>query len=86
MDAYTKVVLTIIAIALSVIAARGAWIADAQAGMFTQGPTVGDFIAVNDIKDPTQQKEARRKLYHSIPLVRVSGGQVGVSGTVDIDR
>ena len=86
MDRYTKFILTVITIALSIIAIRLSEIPKANANVFSQGPTLGDIIALREIKDPIKLKEARTRLLHRIPLVRFQGGQVNVSGSVEIDN
>ena len=69
MDNYSKVILTIIAVALCAIAFK----------IFSNNnPTFGDYIALREIKDYEQRKEARLKLIKSLPLVRVQGGNVDV--------
>ena len=76
MDRYTKFILTIIAVALSVIAIRISEPHDANASVFATGPTFGDLRALQDIKDPDERKEAFQRLLRNIPLVWVQGGQV----------
>jgi hypothetical protein len=80
MDKISKAILAAIALALCIIAFKlpnpgGA-------------PTFGDFIALRDIKDPEQRKEAQLRLMTNLPLVRVQGGQIDadVSGNVSIDN
>jgi len=85
MDRYTKFILTVIAISLSAIALILFELPQAQAGVFSQGPTRGDFIALRGITDPALRKAARDRLFSSIPLVWVQGGDVDVSGSVEID-
>jgi hypothetical protein len=84
MDTYTKVVLTVIAIALCAIAIK---LFNPRLGS-SCSPTFGDFMALREIKDPNQRKETRLRLIKSLPLVRVEGGQVDadVSGSVTIDN
>jgi hypothetical protein len=79
MDRYTKGVLTIIALALIVIAGRL---------VHTRNPTYGDVLALREIKDNPARKEAYLKLLHKLPLVTVSGGQLNaeVTGSVELER
>ena len=72
MDNYSKAILTIIAVALCAIAFN-LFSCD---NSFSTTPTFGDFIALREIKNPEQHKEARLKLIKSLPLVRVQGGYV----------
>lgn len=72
MDNYSKAILTIIAVALCAIAFN----LFTRDNSFSTTPTFGDFIALREIKDPEQRKEAGLKLIKSLPLVRVQGGHV----------
>jgi hypothetical protein len=72
MDNYSKTILTIIAVALCAIAFN----LFSRDSSFSTTPTFGDLIALREIKDPKQRKEARLKLRKSLPLVRVQGGYV----------
>ena len=84
MDNISKAILTVIAVALCVIAFK----VHNLGGSFAGVPTFGDFIALKDIKDPEQRKETHLRLIKRIPLVRVQGGQIDadVSGHVSIDN
>jgi len=88
MDTYTKVILTVIAIALCAIALKLFNPRFGSSGSPAKSPTFGDFMALREIKDPKQRKETRLRLIKSLPLVRVEGGQVDadVSGSVTIDN
>jgi len=81
MDKYTKTVLTIIAVSLTLIVVKLWEPREATAGVFSGGPTVGDLMALRDIKEPAKLQEAKDRLYRSIPLVRVQGGQI----SADVD-
>ena len=70
MDLYTKAVLTVIAGALVVIGLRLGEPTPAQAGLFDDAPTVGDFRRLRDIKDENEKKLARRALTDRIPIVK----------------
>lgn len=73
MDRYTKGVLTIIAVALSLIAVKMWEPREAHSGVFATAPTIGDLRNTKD-------KEARLRLINNIPLVRMFG-----TVSVDID-
>ncbi|PIW29815.1 MAG: hypothetical protein COW30_03925 [Rhodospirillales bacterium CG15_BIG_FIL_POST_REV_8_21_14_020_66_15] len=73
MDTYTKVVLTITAAALVVLAGRGLAPQTAEAGIFQGGPTFGDFRRLGEIKDKSQRDEALRDLIYRLPMVRIHG-------------
>jgi len=73
MDRFSKVLLTIIAASLVLIAAKLWEPREAHAqGFLSSAPTIGDF------QDATTT-EQKRKLVRRIPLVRVQGGHVGVN-------
>jgi hypothetical protein len=76
MDLYTKSILTIIAIAVSAIAIKLFMLQ-----MPPPPPTFGDFAALR-FKGQT----AAAEFFNRIPLVRIQGGNVDVSGNVSIDR
>ncbi|RIZ70629.1 MAG: hypothetical protein D0528_01050 [Methylococcales bacterium] len=76
MDSYSKLVFTVIAVSLAIIAAKMLEPKAAYAGPFSAGPTIGDFIDLREIHDPVKLSEARSKLMRGIPLVRVQGGQI----------
>ena len=82
MDAISKGILSVIAVALCAIAFK---LYSPNAVSFVGAPTRGDFQALKDITDPEQRREAHLRLVKSIPLVRVEGGQIDVSGSVSID-
>lgn len=73
MDRYTKGVLTVIAVALSLIAIKMWEPREAYSAVFASTPTVGDLRNTKD-------KEARMRLINNIPLVRMFG-----TVSVDID-
>ncbi len=84
MDNISKAILTFIAVVLCAIAFKLYF----PGSSFSGTPTLGDFFALREIKDPEQQKEKRLNLMKSIPLVRVQGGQISadVSGSVSLDN
>ena len=84
MDKISKAIFVVIALALCAIAFRLYF----PVGSFYGAPTLGDFAAMSEIKDPVQQEKKRSNLIKSIPLVRVEGGQINadVSGNVSVDN
>lgn len=82
MDTISKVILSVIAIALCAIAFKLYYPGSSVSGL----PTRGDFFALKDIQDPEKRREKHMNLMKSIPLVRVEGGTIDaeVSGTVSI--
>lgn len=72
MDRYTKVLLTIIAASLVLIAAKLWEPREALAqGFLSSAPTIGDF-------QDAYSADEKRKLIRRIPLVRVQGGSISV--------
>lgn len=84
MDTTSKVIFSVIAVALCAITFK----LFSPGGSFVGAPTRGDFLALKDITDPEQRQEVRLRLMKSIPLVRVEGGQIdaNVTGSVSIDN
>ena len=84
MDKISKAILTVIAVALCAIAFKLYF----PSSSFSGTPTLGDFIALREIKDPKQRKEKHLNLMKSLPLVRIQGGNIDaeVSGSVSIDN
>lgn len=66
--------LTIIAAALVSIAVK-LW--------FFAPPTFGDFLALREIPEESRS-EARTELFSRLPMVRARGGDVEVSGSVEV--
>lgn len=79
MDNYSRSVLTVIAIALLAITFR-------IYSPIATVPVYGDLEKVSVINDPELKDKAIRKLFNEIPLVRIQGGNVEVTGEVSIDR
>ncbi len=80
MDRYTKIILTIIAISVSLIAVKM---------YFPQinskaAPTYKDFLDIRHMSGD-ERKEAFTDLLNRLPLVRVHSGDIEVTGTVQID-
>jgi len=80
MDLFSKAALTVIAATLIFISAQAYQIKES---LKIHSPTVAEVQALKEIKDTTKQKEARTNLYGRVPLVRVQGGFVNISGEVD---
>ncbi len=89
MDKYSKVILTIIAVAVSLIAIKMyfPYVLDRDFAHHNL-PDYGDFLRLREIHDSTIRNESRSKLIRRLPLVRIQGGQVDadVTGSVEIDR
>jgi hypothetical protein len=77
-DFYTRAVLTVIAIALVVIAFQL---------IFQSTPTRGDFLSLRNIENQEARVAKLKELKMRIPLVWVEGGEINaeVSGSVTID-
>jgi len=76
MDKFSKVVFTIIAVSLMLIAVKLWESRDTQAGFLGNGPTLGDLRAIREIKDTNKRQKAFTKLQARIPLVYVRGGRI----------
>lgn len=70
-----SILLTVIAAALVSISVK-LW--------FFAPPTFGDFLALRDVQSE-KKTEARMAMMRKLPLVRVQGGDIDVSGSVSID-
>ena len=80
MDRYTKAVLTVIAVALTAIAAHMWAPQDAVAAPFgLTATTIGDFMDAGEIKDPKKAEEATQRARRGMLVVRVQGGSVSVN-------
>ncbi len=84
MDTYSKVIFAVIALSLSIIAAKLEGPRDAHAAMLG-GPTFGDLMDLSKIKDSSERSKEHLRIIRSIPLVRVQGGDIDVSGSVDVN-
>jgi hypothetical protein len=72
-----EVLLSIIAIALCAIAIK----------LIFFGPsTRGDMAAIRKIQDAEERKVAIERFMNRMPVVWVRGGDIDVSGSVEIDR
>lgn len=83
MDKYTKCLMTVIAVGVTLIAARLYFPPSASTP-----PTYGDFLDIRHTQDPAARKQSFQMLLNRLPLVRVQGGDIdaNVSGNVQIDR
>lgn len=88
MDTYSKVVLTIIAVALCAIAFNLFIPQLISTRSFAGMPTRGDLSALRDISDGEQRKQALLRLMRNVPLIWVQGGDIDaeVTGTVSVER
>ena len=84
MDTYTKTILTIIAVAASLIALK----LHAPNSKDPRAATLGDFIALRNIEDAQQRRAALANLQARIPVLWIQGGNIdaAVSGNVLTDR
>jgi len=83
MDRYTKLVLTVIAGALVVIALKPLELTSAEASLFSAAsPTWGDWTDAIKSHDRQKVDDVRRRT----PLVHVSDGNIEVTGSVQIER
>ena len=84
MDTYSKAVLTVIAAGVWAIAIK-LFVPDIG-GSITGAPTFGQFMDLQDVQDKIKRDETRGRLLRSVPVVRVHGGFVEVSGSVNVDK
>jgi hypothetical protein len=85
MDTYSKAVLTLIAAGVWAIAIK-LFIPDIG-GSITGAPTFGQFIDLQEeVQDKTKREETRKRLLRNVPVVRVHGGFVDISGSVNADK
>jgi hypothetical protein len=80
MDKYTKVLLTVIAISVSLIAVKMYFPHINSKG----APTYGELLAIRNL-DVESRREAFTDILNRLPLVRVHSGDIEVTGTVQID-
>jgi len=73
MDAYSKMVLTIIAIALVGLNVQTFRSTPAEAGLFDRGPTIGDLEKLENIENDYEREQAENQTILRVPLVRVIG-------------
>ena len=84
MDKYTKTILTVIAAAALMIAAKLYMPPEPT----PTPPVRGDLLAIRHIADPQQRRAAYTNILARLPLVWVHDGNIdaSVSGSVEIDR
>ena len=71
MDRYTKFILTVIATLLLLLVVR-VWEQPVSAvSLVAKKATAGDFDDVQKIKDNAKREAAKKKLYRSLPVVKV---------------
>jgi hypothetical protein len=83
-DTYSKAVLTVIAVGVWAIAIK-LFVPDIG-GSTTGAPMFGQFMNLQDIQDQTKREETRKRLLRSVPVVRVHGGFIDVSGSVNANE
>jgi hypothetical protein len=77
MDAYSKVIFTVIAVALVAIAPHLWSPREATAAPFgLSATTFGDFLDLSKIKDPKEREEASVRATRNMLVVRVQGAFV----------
>lgn len=86
MDKYTKITLTIIAILLSVITIKLTVKRNGTINLFNENVTFGELLDLRNEKDQAKSRETRNNILKNTPIVRVSGGDINVTGNVEIDR
>ena len=84
MDTYSKAVLTLIAAGVWAIAIK-LFVPDIG-GSITGAPAFGQFMDLQDVQDKTEREETRKRLLRNVPVVRVHGGFIDVSGSVNADK
>jgi hypothetical protein len=83
-DTYSKAVLTVIAAGVWAIAIK-LFVPDIG-GSITGAPMFGQFMDLQDVQDKIKREETRKRLLRNVPVVRVHGGFVDVSGSVNADK
>lgn len=80
MDRYTKAVLTVIAVALSAIAAHMWAPTDAVAAPFgLSATTLGDLMDAAKITDPKEREEASLRARRGVLVIYVQGGSISTN-------
>jgi len=83
---YRNTVLTVIALTLAAIAAKLYIPAASSVGSQFVYPTRGDFEKAREIKDKSEREERIQLLQSRMPVVRIDGGSISVSGSVDVSN
>ena len=81
---YSNIVLTVIALLLGAIVAKLYLPATQLIGPQISPPTRGEAIAARKITDPTYRRARLEELRSRTPAVWVNGGDIEVSGSVDV--
>ena len=84
MDIYSKAVLTLIAVGVWAIAIK--LFVPNIGDSITGAPIFGQFMDLQDVQDETKREETRKRLLRSVPIVRVHGGFIDASGSVNTDK
>lgn len=85
-DLYCKGVLTVIALMLCLITAKLYLPSFNRIGTHLGGPTRQDLLDARKIKEEELRKEAFYQLKRDVPIVWVEGGDVSVSGSVELNN
>ena len=83
---YSNTLLTVIALLLASIVAKLYLPAAQLVGPQLSPPTRGDAIATRKITDPKIRRERLDELRSRLPVVWVSGGDIEVTGSVDVSN
>lgn len=76
MDRQLKLILSVIALALCVVAF--------QMSRLARVPTRGDWIRAASLKDTTERRARLMKLYTRTPVTWVHGGSIDIENEVDV--
>lgn len=83
---YSNLVLSVIALLLALIVAK-LYLPDAQRiGPQISLPTRGDVVAARSIGEPEARRRQLESLRARVPVVWVGGGDIEVTGRVDVDN
>lgn len=88
MDKQAKLLLTVIAVSVTLIAVKMYFPYITQGDLSLGPPTFGEYNALRQVADTDTKKERFMRLANRLPMVRVQGGQIDadVSGSVEIER
>lgn len=78
MHKLTNALLAVIAVAVSAIAFK--------MYMTKSSATYSEVLRLQDVKDATQRQEVYKEILGRMQLVRVQGGSLEVTGSVDVDN
>jgi len=82
---YGNILLTIITASLVAIVAKLYLPQAEHIGPRIALPRYGDLLALASVSDTAVRKQALQELIRNLPLVRVQGGDIDVSGTVSVE-